>query len=117
MNLYQGGQSKNKNEYMKVIIEEQIFEISKSVLKKWECHFNEILTTINPISITRSNDDSEYFSEIEFEFWRGNSLISCFSVIIFMDNRQIIEIGETEQYLNNEIELSYNECKIYNCSL
>ena len=104
---------KIKNEFMKEIIEGQIFEIAKSVLKKWESHFIEISITVSPISITKSDNDSEYFSEIEFEFWRGNSLISCFSMIIFMDNRQIIEISETEQYLNNEIEQSYNECKMY----
>ena len=96
-------------EKQRIEIEEKILEIANKKLKKWNEKFQKTHIYVEPLQVIRNNNDSDYFSEIEFNIWKNNSLETFFSLIIFMNSKLMIEINEVDEYLNKEIEVSYNE--------
>ena len=61
--------------------------------------------------MNRSHDEFDYFSEIEVNYWYENgSLATMFSIIIFMEGKQVLSVDEAENYIREEMEICYNEC-------
>jgi hypothetical protein len=92
------------------IIEETILEITNVLLKEWEEKFREISVCADVPIINRNNSESDYFSEIEFNFWHESNLITSCSIVIYMENKQVLEIDEAKKYIQKEIRISYDEC-------
>lgn len=93
------------------IVEDSILIITNELLQEWKDKFHEI-SIYNDIPLINKNDnETDYFSEIEVNFWHeDNTFATVFSIIIFMQNKQILEINRARDYIQEEIETCYNEC-------
>ncbi len=91
-------------------IEERVLAVCNKLLEKWNNKFKELSITVDELSIYRNDSPIAYFSEIEFNFWSGNLLKTCTSLIIFMENELYIDLDNLENDINEEIEICYQEC-------
>jgi hypothetical protein len=94
-----------------ILIEEEVLSLANKHLETWRKTFHEINVDIEQISISRHGKGNKYFSEIEFNLWKNNDLESVFSVIIFMEGKQALNLGELNQILDAEFKTSLNEFK------
>lgn len=98
-------------QHERVQIEDSILKITKELLHEWEDKFQRISIYNDVPFINRNDCQSQYFSEIEVNFWYNtNSLASVFSIIIFMQNKQVLNVDDAKIYIDREIEYSYREC-------
>lgn len=95
---------KNEN----TIIEEHILEITNKVIQKWDNELKAKRIYVDPPHLNRS-DGSQYFSEIEFDFWKNDQLEEPFSILIFVNNKQVLREEDTYEYINKEIEDAFSE--------
>jgi len=91
-------------------IEEKVLTICNKVLQKWNSKLEKISVTLDTLSIYRNDNEDDYFSEIEFNFWKQNSLETCFSIIIFMNGQLKVDFNILEEQINEEMNISYQEC-------
>ena len=91
-------------------IEEKVLVLSNELLQNWNSKLEEISVTVDTLSIYRNDNEVDYFSEIEFNFWKQNSLETCFSIIIFMNGQLQIDFNTIEKQINEEMNISYQEC-------
>lgn len=55
--------------------------------------------------------EMNYFSEIEVNLWNEKGdFVTFFSVVIFLQNEQVLNICEARPYIQGEIESCYKEC-------
>ena len=92
------------------IIEESILKITNELLSEWEERLKKSSVYTDVSSIRRNNSESYYFSEIEVNFWNEKTLATTFSIIIYMENKQVLDIDEARDFIQEEIEVCYNEC-------
>ena len=79
----------------RITIEDSILKITNELLQEWEERFQ---------NISIRND-------IPFVNWYENgSLATMFSIIIFMEGKQVLSVDEAENYIREEMEICYNEC-------
>lgn len=91
-------------------LEKEILEVANFLWENRKAKFDEISISIEkPFSVESGGDNDHYFSEIEIDLFRGENLITCFSIIIFMEGRQILSLEEAHSYILNEFEVAYTE--------
>lgn len=96
----------------KKAIEEKILFLANEILKSWEFKLRKISVTVDTLSVYRNDDEENYYSEIEFNFWKPNSLETVFSIIIFMNGQLQIDFNTLEEHINEEMRISYKECLV-----
>lgn len=95
----------------RITIEDSILKITNELLQEWEERFQNISIRNDILFVNRSHDEFDYFSEIEVNYWYENgSLATMFSIIIFMEGKQVLSVDEAENYIREEMEICYNEC-------
>lgn len=95
----------------RITIEDSILKITNELLQEWEERFQNISIRNDIPFVNRSHDEFVYFSEIEVNYWYENgSLATMFSIIIFMEGKQVLSVDEAENYIREEMEICYNEC-------
>lgn len=93
----------------RIAVENEMLDMAFFVLKTWDDKLRELNISVSPLSINRSNSADDYFSEIEFDFWRNNDLLNCFSIIIYLEGKQAVSVEEAYKELNGEIKASCEE--------
>lgn len=98
-------------QFERVVIEEFVLKTTNELLREWKEKFQKFSVYSDIPYINRNNDETDYFSEIEINFWNEDgSFVTVFSIIIFMQNKQVLSIDEAKNYIQGEIEICYNEC-------
>jgi len=85
------------------LIEEKALSLAKAQIVIWTSRLEENGIEIEDISIARSGDETNYFSEIEFNLWKGNNIETFFSLIIFMEGKQSIDLNDVPKFIDDEI--------------
>jgi len=98
----------------KINIEESILHIVKELLKEWESQFYVINYYADIPLISRSNiDSSNYFSEIEINYYNKSGDFGTFtSIIIFMQNQQVLKIDDAYKFITEKIRECYDELSL-----
>jgi len=93
-------------------IEEQTSVIVNSYCaqKNKELAEAEINLTVNQIN--RTGEGQSYFSEIEIDVWKGNNLIDCLAIIMYVQGEVGMELSKTESWLDKELQTIINEQKV-----
>ena len=84
--------------------EKQGISIIKNVIKERRSRFEERGLVISDIEFRSSGDSKHYFSEVECNIWKGNNIVSIFSIILYMEGKQLLEIEELDSETNNELD-------------
>ena len=88
----------------RITIEDSILKITNELLQEWEERFQNISIRNDIPFVNRSHDEFDYFSEIEVNYWYENgSLATMFSIIIFMEGKQVLSVDEAENYIREEM--------------
>lgn len=87
----------------RMAIEAKILSIANQLVKEWGSRLNEQRITVDPLRIYSSGSSEDYFSEIEFNFWRDDELLEIFSITLYMDGKQILSIEDAANHMNDEI--------------
>ena len=92
-------------------VENIILGITNDLLGEWKDKFKTIsVYADNPI-LRDNGMTSDYFSEIEVNFlYEDHSFADVFSIIVFMQNEQVLKENEAKAYIQAEIACVYNEC-------
>ena len=90
-----------KSHYL--LIEDKALIIAKEQISKWTDRLDEEDVEIGELTVSRNGDDISYFSEIEFNLWRKNNLETTFSLIVFMNGKQSIELEKIPAFIDEEL--------------
>ena len=93
----------NKSQYES--IENSVFNIIKNKLSDWDLFLSKNRFEISDLSISRNGIDKSYFSEIEIIVWKDNNIESVFSIIIFSEGKQCIEIEKISEIIDEEFNI------------
>jgi hypothetical protein len=90
----------NKSQYE--LVENSVFNKIKDKLNDWSLFLIKKGFEIGDLSISRNGIDESYFSEIEIVVWKDNNIESVFSIIIFSEGEQCIEIEKISETIDEE---------------
>ena len=93
----------NKSQYESV--ENNVFNKIKDKLNDWSLFLSKKGFEIGDLSISRNGIDKSYFSEIEIVVWKDNNIESVFSIIIFSEGQQCIEIEKISETIDEEFNI------------
>lgn len=88
------------------LIEEEILSSAKKIIERWNINLKNKKIEIETSAISRSGNNETYFSEIEFNVWKDNNIETFFSLIVFMEGRQNIQLDEIAEFIDDEIKTS-----------
>lgn len=87
------------------IVENEILKIANKLLDDWSNKLIERKISVTPLTVYNNSSADNYFSEIEFNLWKDNELLETFSVIIYIEGRQVLFIENAYDEINNEIKV------------
>jgi hypothetical protein len=91
----------NKSQYE--LVENSVFNKIIDKLNDWRLFLSKKGLEIGDLSISRNGIDESYFSEIEIVVWKNNNIESVFSIIIFSEGEQCIEIEKISETIDEEL--------------
>ena len=91
----------NKSQYE--LVENSVFNKIIDKLNDWSIFLSKNGFEIGDLSISRNGIDKSYFSEIEIVVWKNNNFESVFSIIIFSEGEQCIEIEKISETIDEEL--------------
>lgn len=90
----------------KKLIEEKFLNSAKKIVERWNIYLKNKEIEIEISTISRNGNNESYFSEIEFYVWKGDNIETFFSLIIFMDDKQYMQLDEVAEFIDNEVKVS-----------
>ena len=93
----------NKTQYE--LVENKVFNKIKDKLIDWSLFLSKNGFEIGDLLISRNGIDKSYFSEIEIVVWKNNNIESVFSIIIFSEGVQCIEIEKISETIDEEFNI------------
>lgn len=93
-------------------IEEEILNSAIKVIDTWNNKLKSKGVEIVNDPIYRSGENETYFSEIEFVLWKDNDLAAFFSIIIFLEGKQLIQLDEVAEFIDDEVNISLESIKV-----
>lgn len=92
-------------------IEEEILGSAIKVINTWNIKLKSKGIEIVNDPIYRSGENETYFSEIEFIIWKDNNLAAFFSIILFLEGKQLIQLNEVAEFIDEELNVSLESIK------
>ena len=86
-------------------VENKDFNKIKDKLNDWSLFLSKNGFEIGDLSISRNGINKSYFSEIEILIWKDNNIESVFSIIIFSEGKQCIEIEKISETIDEELNI------------
>jgi hypothetical protein len=93
----------NKTQYE--LVENKVFNKIKDKLNDISLFLSKNDYEIGDLSISRNGIDKSYFSEIEIVVWKKNNIESVFSIIIFLEGKQCIDIEKISETIDEELSI------------
>lgn len=88
------------------LIEDEILSSAIKIVERWNINLKNKEIEIETSAISRSGDNETYFSEREFNIWKDDNIETFFSLIVFMEGRQNIQLDEITEFIDDEIKTS-----------
>ena len=93
----------------RIVIEESILKVTNELLQEWRGKFKKFSVYSDFPFVSRTGSEATYFSEIEVNYWHEDgAFIDFFSIIIFIQGEQVLNIDEARSYIEEEIQNCYD---------
>ncbi|MDD4970295.1 MAG: hypothetical protein PHT07_12795 [Paludibacter sp.] len=90
------------------LVENNVFNAIKDKLNDLSLFLSKNRFEIGDLSISRNGIDKSYFSDIEIIIWKDNNIESVFSLIIFSEGKQCIEVAKVSETIDKEFNMLDN---------
>jgi len=84
--------------------EKQTTLLVNNLIEARRPQFEENGLTISDTEFRSSGDSIHFFSEIECDIWKENNIVAVFSIVLYLEGRQLLTINEVDIEANTELD-------------